>query len=83
MLVPPEGAFYALVRLPPLQAGGSLKVAEQLLEEERVVTVPGCAFGESAEGWLRVSWAVPDEWVAEGMRSIGAFLAKASSGSSG
>jgi aminotransferase len=60
-LVRPEGAFYALVRIPPALAGDSLALAERLLDEERVVTVPGRAFGESGEGWLRVSWAVPAE----------------------
>ncbi len=59
--VEPEGAFYCLVRV----GGSSLAAALELLEEKRVVTVPGVAFG--AEGWLRLSWAGPPEEVREGV----------------
>ena len=73
-LVRPEGAFYAFVRLPPHLAVSSMAAAERLLEEHRVVAVPGTAFGPSAEGWLRISW-VPDEPVlAEGMARMAAFF---------
>jgi aspartate/methionine/tyrosine aminotransferase len=66
-LIAPEGAFYAMVHLPLERA------AERLLEEYRVVTVPGHAFGQSAEGWLRVSWVAPDAALVEGLRRIGEF----------
>ena len=64
----------ALVRLPEPLGGDSLAAAERLLEQERVVTVPGRAFGESGEGWLRLSWAGPPDVVSEGLRRIGEFL---------
>lgn len=66
-LVAPEGAFYAMVHVPRERA------AERLLEEHRVVTVPGHAFGSSAEGWLRLSWVAPDAALTEGLRRIGDF----------
>jgi aspartate/methionine/tyrosine aminotransferase len=66
-LVAPEGAFYAMVHLRGERA------AERLLEEHRVVTVPGHAFGSSADGWLRVSWVAPDATLVEGLRRIGEF----------
>ncbi len=66
-LVAPEGAFYAMVHLPRERA------AERLLEEHRVVTVPGHAFGSSADGWLRVSWVAPNAALVEGLRRIGEF----------
>jgi aspartate/methionine/tyrosine aminotransferase len=73
-LVEPEGAFYALARLPEALAADSVAAAERLLDEQRVVTVPGRAFGESGEGWLRLSWAGPPETVEEGLRRIGLFF---------
>jgi aspartate/methionine/tyrosine aminotransferase len=66
-IVAPEGAFYAMVYSPRERA------AERLLEEHRVVTVPGHAFGSSAEGWLRISWVAPDAALREGLRRIGEF----------
>lgn len=69
-IVEPEGAFYCLVRIP--FATGSLEVALQLLEGERVVTVPGVAFG--AEGWLRLSWAGEAEDVRLGLERLRRFF---------
>jgi aminotransferase len=74
-LIPPEGAFYALVRLPPPWADDSLVAAELLLERERVVTVPGRAFGDGAEGWLRISWGVEPDALADGLARIARFFA--------
>lgn len=72
--VPPEGAFYALLRLPDALAGDSLAAAERLIERTRVIAVPGSAFGASAEGWLRISWVAEPDVLREGIERIGAFL---------
>lgn len=71
----PEGTFYCLVRLPERLAGDSLGAVGRLLDERRVVAVPGTAFGESGEGWMRVSWVVSEELLDEAMRRIAAFFA--------
>jgi aspartate/methionine/tyrosine aminotransferase len=49
--------------------GSSMKVAEALLEE-KVITVPGAAFGSEAEGFLRVSFCAELELLEEGVRRI-------------
>lgn len=72
--ITPEGAFYCMIRLPESLAGNSVAAAERLLDEERVVAVPGAAFGESAEGWLRLSWVTSGDRLAEGLARIGSFL---------
>jgi aspartate aminotransferase len=72
-LIPPEGAFYAMIRLPA-GAPASLEVAERLLDDRRVVTVPGQAFGESGEGFLRLSWVAPVDRLEEGVGRIAAWL---------
>jgi aminotransferase len=68
-IIEPEGAFYSMVRLPP-DRPDSLAAAEALLERQRVVTVPGRAFGSSGEGWLRISWVAEREQVLEGVSRI-------------
>jgi aminotransferase len=52
----PEGAFYAF---PSIKRFGmtSDEFATRLLQEEKVAVVPGTAFGDCGEGFLRVSYA--------------------------
>jgi aspartate/methionine/tyrosine aminotransferase len=69
-IIPPEGAFYAFLRLPRRVGNDSLAAAQDLMERQRVLAVPGRAFGESGEGWLRISWVAPPEVVEEGIRRI-------------
>ena len=52
----PYGAFYVF---PCIKEFGmtSEEFAERFLKEEKVAAVPGTAFGESGEGFLRISYA--------------------------
>jgi aspartate/methionine/tyrosine aminotransferase len=63
----PDGAFYTMLDVSGY--GSSMKVAEALLEE-KVITVPGAAFGSEAEGFLRVSFCADEQRLAEGVRRI-------------
>lgn len=65
--VTPDGAFYTMLDVS--EYGSSMKVAEALLEE-KVITVPGAAFGSEAEGFLRVSFCAELEKLDEGVRRI-------------
>jgi len=59
---PPDGAFYAFVRINPDWAAGfgltgpslSWAMAELLIQQGRIGCVPGVDFGASAEGYLRL-----------------------------
>ena len=65
--VTPDGAFYTMLDVS--QYGSSMKVAEALLEE-RVITVPGAAFGPESEGFVRVSFCADQSTLAEGVQRI-------------
>jgi len=65
--VTPDGAFYTMLDVSAY--GSSMKVAEALLEE-KVITVPGAAFGSEGEGFLRVSFCAEREMLEEGIRRI-------------
>ncbi|MCD7868761.1 MAG: aminotransferase class I/II-fold pyridoxal phosphate-dependent enzyme [Clostridiales bacterium] len=52
----PEGAFYIFPDIRSLGMG-SEEFALDLLEKEKVAVVPGNAFGESGEGFIRISYA--------------------------
>ncbi len=71
----PEGAFYVF---PSIQCTGmtSEEFCEKLLEEEKVAVVPGNAFGESGEGFVRVSYAYSLRHLMEAVSRITRFLEK-------
>lgn len=66
-----EGAFY--VMLDVSRYGRSEAVATALLVE-RVITVPGSAFGPEGEGYLRLSFSTSPEEIEEGIKRIRAGL---------
>jgi aspartate/methionine/tyrosine aminotransferase len=69
----PEGAFYTMLDVRSL--GDDLELAERFLQN-RVITVPGIAFGTEAKGFLRVSFCNPEERMAEGVRRMKEALEK-------
>lgn len=64
----PAGAFYAF----PMIAGG--QPAQRLLEEAGVAVVPGDVFGEGYSPHVRISYAVSEATLQEGIRRLRAFL---------
>ena len=54
---PAGRGFYVCVRLH--DGASSLDAANDLIETLDVVAIPGVAFGEALEGWLRLSWVAP------------------------
>jgi aspartate/methionine/tyrosine aminotransferase len=73
-VVPPEGGTTALVDFRSTGLG-SLELARRLLAEADVVTAPGLAFGPGGEGYLRLTHAIPDGEIEEGVSRIAKFLA--------
>lgn len=69
----PLGAFYAF---PCIKSLGmtSEEFAEKLLEEEKVAVVPGNAFGNSGEGFIRCSYAYSIENIEEALNRISRFV---------
>ncbi len=79
----PEGAFYAYPSVKGLlgkeirgkRPQTSVELAEVILEEAEVAVVPGEAFG--TPGYLRLSYALGDEDLVEGVSRIQKLLAEA------
>jgi aspartate/methionine/tyrosine aminotransferase len=69
LVTPPQGAFYFFLDFRPLQMT-SLEICERLLDEAGVGLVPGSAFGEQGEGFVRMTIAASDADVESGFRSI-------------
>ena len=81
--VEPEGAFYAFPsftevlgrQLRGRRPATTVELAEIILDEAKVAIVPGEAFG--APGYARLSYALGDDDLVEGVTRIGKLLAEA------
>ena len=75
--VPPTGAFYLFLDVNQgltEKISTTMMLAEALLMEAGVGVIPGEAFG--APGFLRLSFAVDNDTIVEGMRRISTFMAR-------
>lgn len=71
----PEGAFYVF---PSIRITGmtSEDFCQKLLMEKHVAVVPGTAFGESGEGFVRISYCYSLKHITEAMERLRAFIAE-------
>jgi len=71
----PKGAFYAF---PSIKITGmtSEDFAEALLTEEKVAAVPGSAFGECGEGYIRCCYATSIADIEEALVRMKRFVSK-------
>ena len=69
----PFGAFYVFPCIKEFNMT-SEEFATKLLMEEKVAVVPGTAFGDCAEGFLRISYAYSLDTLREAMTRIGRFV---------
>ena len=69
----PKGAFYVF---PSIKKTGlsSEEFAEKLIQKEKVAVVPGNAFGDSGEGFIRCSYAYSLENIMEALKRIEKFV---------
>ena len=69
----PQGAFYVF---PSIQGTGltSEEFCKKLLYSERVAVIPGNAFGDCGEGYVRISYSYSIEHITEALSRIRHFL---------
>ena len=80
--IEPDGAFYVMLVVGDLygktyegkKVSNSIEFADILLEAEKVATVPGVSFG--ADDCVRLSYALSDADLEEGLKRIARFVAK-------
>ena len=65
----PKGAFYILVNIKALGMS-SMDVSNYLLDNAKIATVPGSAFGSEGEGYIRISYATAYEQLVEACKRI-------------
>lgn len=69
----PEGAFYVF---PCIRSTGltSNEFCEKLLKKEKVAIIPGTAFGDCGEGFVRVSYSYSINHIKEALKRIERFI---------
>jgi aspartate aminotransferase len=67
----PAGAFYAFVPVPSCD---TVSFAKTLATDAAVLVIPGVAFGDSGEGFVRISFAASLERIGTGIERIGRWL---------
>ncbi len=70
VLFPPKGAFYLFINIKDTGMT-SAAVAEKILDEAHVLTLPGNAFGNCGEGFLRIACTCGCEELGEAFDRIG------------
>ncbi|MGL5615731.1 MAG: pyridoxal phosphate-dependent aminotransferase [Sarcina sp.] len=74
--IEPMGAFYAFIDiskiLQKVNMKDSLEFSNRLLDEKKVVVVPGVAFG--ADSYIRLSYATSEENIEKGLKAIKDFV---------
>ena len=74
-VVVPKGAFYVFPSIKKYNMS-SEEFALRLLHEEKVACVPGTAFGNGGEGYLRLSYCYSDEELNESLSRLEKFIKK-------
>ncbi len=71
----PQGAFYVF---PDIRQTGlsSIEFCEALLKEQKVAIIPGSAFGESGEGFVRISYAASLENIEMALDRLKVFVSE-------
>ena len=69
----PMGAFYVF---PSIKSTGltSENFCERLLMEQKVAVIPGTAFGECGEGFVRISYSYSTKHIIEALKRIDKFM---------
>ncbi len=71
----PFGAFYMFPSIKKFNMT-SEEFANRLLQEEKVAVVPGTAFGECGEGFLRISYAYSLDDLKEALERLASFISR-------
>ncbi|MHA2109282.1 MAG: pyridoxal phosphate-dependent aminotransferase [Candidatus Hodarchaeales archaeon] len=68
-----DGAFYGFIRYSHSDKPSEL-VVEEILNHANVATIPGTAFGDSADGYFRVAFSRSEEEIKEAFKRIREFM---------
>lgn len=75
-IIKPNGAFYIFAKIPVAEGQDSFKFLQEFAKEKAVALIPGVAFGQYGEGYLRISYAASMEVIQEALKRLEEFMSK-------
>ena len=70
----PSGAFYIFAKIPAHCIQDSMEFCVELANQQALAVIPGIAFGQAGEGYIRISYAASMENLEEAMKRITAYV---------
>jgi len=70
----PDGGFYYFINLGKFGIRDSGEFCKRILEEEKVALVPGSAYGEGFDSWIRLSYSIDRTELSEGVTILKNYI---------
>lgn len=75
-IIEPDGAFYIFAKIPAELEQDSFKFAVDFAKENAVAIIPGIAFGQYGEGFVRLSYAASMDVIEQAMARLTDYVTK-------
>ena len=76
-IIKPDGAFYIFAKIPAGYNQDSFAFLKDFAQKKAVAFIPGAAFGQYGEGYVRLSYAASMETIREAMRRLEEYMREA------
>ena len=73
-IIKPDGAFYIFAKIPDGYNQDSFSFLQDFARQKAVAFIPGAAFGQYGEGFVRISYAASMESIREAMKRLKEFM---------
>ena len=76
-IIKPDGAFYIFAKIPAGYDQDSFAFLKDFAQKKAVAFIPGAAFGQYGEGYVRLSYAASMETISEAMKRLEEYMREA------
>ena len=76
-IIKPDGAFYIFAKIPAGYNQDSFAFLKAFAQKKAVAFIPGAAFGQYGEGYVRLSYAASMETIREAMKRLEEYMREA------
>ena len=73
-IIKPDGAFYIFAKIPEGYNQDSFTFLRDFAEKKAVAFIPGAAFGQYGEGYIRLSYAASMETIKEALKRLKEYM---------